>query len=293
MQNSSSCSRWAFAVHRRVADYSFTICGDDPQFLPLCEAIYPNSSSRDGGGGAPLYRLERERGGYVTARSPNRLLRRARHASRLFVPLEWWITYDILDSTRQHLHLHGGGFRAGNAAVLFPGAHGAGKTSLTLEALYRGYQVFGDEILVVDPAKRMLLPHPRCFVVKQSGFGLFPHLRALYRTRSPQKVGRSLNVWYVDPSEIRPDFMATAAPCRTLIFPRFRKGSGTDIAPVSEIDAVGRLLSCVFTFFPNTEASLSGVAALARGCEAFELRFGHLRKGFDAIEELLAERRSG
>ena len=160
-----------------------------------------------------------------------------------------------------------------------------------VSANYRGYQVFGDEILVIDPAKRMLLPHPRCFVVKQPGFDLFPQLRGLYRTRSPQKVGRSLNVWYVDPSEIRSDSMATAAPCRTLIFPRFRKGSGTDLAPVSEIDVVGRLLSYVFTFFPNTEASLSGVAALARDCEAFELRFGDLRNGFDAIDELLAKGR--
>lgn len=290
-RTSLSSHRGAFVTHRRVGDYSFRIRGDDAELFSLCDAIYPNSEWSGGDGKAPLYRLVREPGGTVAAFSSRRLLRRARHASRLLVPLEWWITYDILDSSPDKLHLHGGGFRYGKDAVLLPGAHGAGKTSLTLEALYRGAQIYSDEILIVDPVKNTLLAHPRCLVVKEPGMRLFPHLRGLYRSRSPQKVGRSVMVWYVNPREIEPNYLGSPAPCRWLIFPRFRKGSVTKITPVSELDAVGRLLPCIFTFYQNTGAALSGVAALARQCRAYELRFGDLRRGFDAIERLLAGRR--
>lgn len=284
-------SRWAFTRHRRVGEHAFRICGDDPEFLPLCDAIYPNSGRTAGDGADPLYRLVREPRGLVAAYSPRRLLTRSRKPDRLLVPLEWWITYDILYSHPQRLHLHGGGFRVGDAAVLLPGGHGAGKTSLTLEALYRGYQVYSDEILVVDPERVRLLPYPRCFVVKEPGMRLFPHLQGLYRTRGPQKAGRSVMVWYVNPREVRPDYLAPAAPCGWLLFPRFRAGAPTRLVPVSELEVVGKLLSCVFTFFLNTNATLTGVAALARRCRAYDLEFGELRQAFDAIEDLLAARR--
>jgi len=281
-------SGWAFTRHRRVGDYAFRICGDDPEFLRLCDAIYPNSAWSGGNGADPLYRLVREPRGLVAAYSPRELLKRSRSAARLLVPLEWWVTYDILAAHPQRLHVHGGGFRCGDAAVLLPGGHGAGKTSLTLEALSRGYQVYSDEILLVDPGRVRLHPYPRCFVVKEPGMRLFPRLQGLYRTRGPQKAGRSVMVWYVNPREIRSDYLAPPAPCRWLIFPRFRMGAAAEITPVSELDAIGRLLACVFTFFLNPDATLSGVAALARCCRAYDLRFGDLRRGFDAIEGLLA-----
>ncbi len=94
-------------------------------------------------------------------------------------------------------------------------------------------------------------------------------------------------VWYVNPGEIRPDYLATSVPCRWIIFPRFQAGAPTQLRPVSELKVVGKLLSCVFTFFLNTDATLTGLAALARTCRAYELEFGDLKEGADAIEELL------
>jgi hypothetical protein len=148
--------------------------------------------------------------------------------------------------------------------------------------------VYSDEILVVDPGQVLLRPYSRCFVVKEPGMHLFPHLQGLYRTRSPQKVGRSVMVRYVNPAEIRKDYLAPPAPCRWIVFPRFRPGAPTRLTPVSELEAVGRLLACVFTFFLNRDATLTGVAALARECRAYALEFGDLRSGFDAIEHLVA-----
>lgn len=279
---------WAFTLHRRVGDYAFRICGDDPKFLPLCDAIYPNSEWRGGNGRDPLYRIVREPRGFVAAYSPGQLLRRSRTPSRLLASLEWWITYNILHSQPWNLHLHGGGFLYQDAAVLLLGGHGAGKTSLTLEALYRGYQVYSDEILVVDPKRILVEPYPRCFVVKEQGMRPFPHLQGLYQTRGPQDVGRSVRVWYVNPGEIRADYLAPAAPCRWLIFPQFRPGARTGLTPVNELDSAGQLVSYAVTFPLSTSAALTGVAALARNCRAHELQFGNVHAGFDALEQLLA-----
>ena len=95
-------------------------------------------------------------------------------------------------------------------------------------------------------------------------------------------------VSYVNPVQIREDYLAPSAPCRWIIFPRFRPGAATHLTPVSELEVVGRLLACVFTFFLNRDATLTGLAALARNCRAFDLEFGELHAGFDAIERLLA-----
>src|SRR3972149_8928736 len=104
-------TRWAFTTCRRVGEHTFRICGDDPEFLPLCDAIYPNSEWTAGDGADPLYCLVREPKGLVAAYSSRQLLKRSRTPARLLVPLEWWITYDILYSHPQHLHLPGGGVR--------------------------------------------------------------------------------------------------------------------------------------------------------------------------------------
>jgi hypothetical protein len=288
--SSGNKTRWAFSACRRVGDYAFRICGDDPEFLSLCDAIYPNATWTGGNGTDPLYRLVNEPKGFVAAYSPRALLKRSRSVNRLLVPLEWWITYDILYSDPRNLHLHGGGFRAGDAAVLLPGGHGAGKTSLTLEALYRGYQVYNDEILIVEPERLLLRPYGRCFVVKESGRSLFPNLQYLHAVRGGTKMGQSVMVSYVNPGQIRQNYLAPSAPCRWIVFPRFRPGASTRLTPVSELEVVGRLLACVFTFFLNRDATLTGVAALARKCRAFDLEFGKLQDGFDAIETLLGNR---
>jgi hypothetical protein len=291
-QNSKTDHSWAFTEFRRVGHYTFKICGDNPAFLPLCDAIYPNAQWTGGNGTTPIYRLVNEPKGYVAAYSPRSLLKRSRSIGGLLTPFEWWITYDILYSNPRNLHLHGGGFRVGNAAVLLPGGHGAGKTSLTLQALYRGYQVYSDEILLVDPERLILQPYARCFVVKEPGLHLFPALQRIHAARSGRKHGRSVTVYYVNPGKVMEDYLASPAPCHWLIFPRFRAGSKACLRPLNELEVVGRLLACVFTFFLNRDATLTGVAALARQCQAFDFEFGDLHDGFDAIESLLAARRA-
>jgi hypothetical protein len=292
-----------FTLRRRVLDYSFRLAGEGDEFSSLCEAIYPNSGCRrgapDDARGGTLYRLSRDSRGLVSAdayrrrasgRGPLRraTLKRARSVKSLLGPLEWWITYDILYSHPQHIHLHGAGFRHEDAAVLLPGAHGAGKTSLALEALRRGYRVYGDEIQVIDARRLVALPYPRCFVVKEPGMRLFPGLRGVCRTRGPRKHGRVQDVYYVNPREIREDYRAAPARCRFLIFPHYSPGAGASLRPLDDLDVMGRLLASLFTFYLNREACVAAVAGLARRSQAFELRFGDLERGFDAIERLVA-----
>ncbi len=82
------------------------------------------------------------------------------------------------DEFQQYFALHCAAVMVGDGVVLFPGAHRAGKSLLTVALAASGHMVFGDDVVAIDPAGNKAL-----------SLGMLPRIRL---PLPPQAVGQDL-----------------------------------------------------------------------------------------------------
>ncbi|MBV8355411.1 MAG: hypothetical protein JO101_08840, partial [Candidatus Eremiobacteraeota bacterium] len=91
------------------------------------------------------------------------------------------------------------------AAIAFFGRPRIGKTTLVLELLRRGWQTFGDELFLLEPATGVAHPFPRAFRVPESAFRMLRD-EALMRTSRRDLLvtgDAGSRVWQaIDPAEV-------------------------------------------------------------------------------------------
>lgn len=80
--------------------------------------------------------------------------------------LEWRITSAGVDRVEGCGVFHAGALVRGDATVLLQGESGAGKTTLTLGLMARGWLPLADDVAIVDMATLGLRVFPRCFHVE-------------------------------------------------------------------------------------------------------------------------------
>lgn len=86
-------------------------------------------------------------------------------AQLLLTQLEWHAVTAALEATQSYIPVHGAALARDSAGVLLLADSGAGKTTLTLGLMRRGWQPLADDIVLIDPQTLAMLPFPRCFHV--------------------------------------------------------------------------------------------------------------------------------
>lgn len=83
----------------------------------------------------------------------------------LLTQLEWHVVTTALEATESYIPVHGAALARDSAGVLLLAESGAGKTTLTLGLMRRGWQPLADDIVLIDPQTLSIVPFPRCFHV--------------------------------------------------------------------------------------------------------------------------------
>jgi len=95
--------------------------------------------------------------------------------------------------------------RIRDRAVLIAGASGIGKTTLTLELLRRGAQLYGDEFACIRKSDRFVVGFPRTFMIREETLSVIeqPPLRSTCERSAPREQAVAGRVWdHIDPAEV-------------------------------------------------------------------------------------------
>ncbi len=191
----------------------------------------------------------------------------------LLAALEWRAVGAALAATARYALIHAAALRRGADTVLLLGKSGAGKTTLTLGLMGRGWEPFADDVALVDAHSLEVRAFPRCFHVDAATMVALP--------RRPQlKWSGSLPGYY------RPVHWAEGASRPTVIFLVSRDPErATSRVPVSQAETAGAMLAATIrNRLSSSELAHVTVllAAQARGC--FELNSMSLTAALDSIE---------
>jgi hypothetical protein len=186
--------------------------------------------------------------------------------------LEWFTLSQALGAMTNHVAFRAAALTRDSTTILIVDKSGAGKTTLTLGLMGRGWQLLADDLTLVDPKTLAIKPYPRCFHLDNSTRDLIAD-----------------NILLELPGNVsgyaRPTQFAREAPPPTAIFEAHR--CPTCMAarmPLMQASAAGDLLAEA----ANTQVPVSHMARtaarIAAGATCYQLKYGPLDGSLNLIE---------
>lgn len=193
--------------------------------------------------------------------------------------VEWFVIYSGVSSCADTLLIHGAALRRGAAALLLLGESGAGKTTLTLGLLARGWLPYGDDVTLVNPVTLDVRAFPRYFHVDAATRDLFAAVRVLRRPR--------VAVEHAAPRR----WARVPAQPTAIVVARRDPHLPARISAISRAEAAGALLHAAMeTPMPRGEVAhaVARIAATVAGC--YRLDNGELQATLDLLEAAVGPR---
>jgi hypothetical protein len=159
-----------------------------------------------------------------------RTLEGAGRIGNLLAVLEWRSVDAALSATDQYAIAHGAALRRGTDTLVLLGKSGAGKTTLTLGLMGRGWEPYTDDAILIDARSLEVGAFPRCFHVDAATLVALP-------ARPPLEKAGGLSGY------LRPLRWASAAsqPSAIVVVERNPR-LPTATRPLSQAEAAGALL---------------------------------------------------
>lgn len=211
--------------------------------------------------------------GWVVTNSGSRDHRRETDPQGLLSHLEWLVASQSIAASSACVAFHGAALARGDETVLLLANSGAGKTTLTLGLMERGWSPLTDDIVLVNNDTLTIRAFPRCFHVDQSTEALLSdHTLFAQRGRLPG---------YVSPAQWP---AGEHAPTRIFAVQRCETCPSSRSA-IMQAEAAGILLAqAIENQLTASQIArvVAGVAGKARGC--YRLRNGHLEGALNLID---------
>lgn len=162
-------------------------------------------------------------------------------------------------------------------AWLLCGPSGAGKTSLAVGLILRGWQWLSDELALVDAGDlTRILGFRRNFNLKESSFALFPETAAGPHAREFFSSYRRQRVRFFDPEDFAPGSAREEARLAGVIFPRFDpEAVVSQVSRKPGLEAVQGMLAEMAGWQPWGLTFLSNAA---HELPAFDFVYAHPRR---------------
>jgi hypothetical protein len=190
----------------------------------------------------------------------------------------------LLPAGEEYVSLHAAALARDDVAVLLAGPPGAGKTTITLALLERGWTYLSDDLAPVSIDSGLVAPVPKPLHVKDpSAWRNGPA-----RWTSPSWVPKPKKTFLV-PADRWP--VATEpVPVRAVIFPRYQPGAPLTLEPLGAGTALARCAQNAREPTAVPEKTLPVLAQLLRGAEAFSMTHGAASAVADRLAALVQYR---
>jgi hypothetical protein len=186
----------------------------------------------------------------------------------------------------QSLLLHAACLRNAGRRIILVGTEGAGKTTLTLNLMLRGYEIEGDENVFVDG--RGVIARPRGMRVKERALAQLPKIadRIAAAPYLTDVYGRK--IYNLDPRMLGARWQIQEGAVDLVVLLRSNHGGASSMRPLGPL-AAGRELMAEIGF-PATGrgGAVAALAGLTARAQAFDLSLGSSPQAIGLIDRLFA-----
>jgi len=190
------------------------------------------------------------------------------------------------EALKENFLFHASVLKKHGTTAIFPGQPGSGKTTLAAVLMKHGCRFFSDEIAVLNTKSLCVSPLPMPMSIKPGAVsplsryypGLIQHPVHL---RADGKMVR-----YVSPSFSNlPESLAGSTPVHFIVFPKYREGAVTTLAPLDKIEVLQRLAGTGSSLRTLTDQDVAAMISLVERCSSYELVYADIAEAVSLLEE--------
>ena len=193
--------------------------------------------------------------------------------------LEWNVMGAALAQRNDLVHLHGAALCAPTerAGIVFVGDSGAGKTTLTLALMLRGFAPFGDDVTLMRPDTEELVPFRRAFHTDETTWRV---LEPLAGGPVPAANGPT---GYFSP----PQWAREPVPVRWLLVLDRRPGQAPHLVSLTPTEAAASILAHTIGFSRAPQRTLALCTRLTGRIACYRFVTGALLESAAVIQRLV------
>jgi hypothetical protein len=261
----------------RILGHKLTLGTDDDSMRDALEQLWEPFIDAEGCAGNPTIEVLTAHGWelHVTGSEPKlesgpwRLLIEARNA----------IVEAAIERTSGILDLHAAVVVRGGSALLLVGAPYAGKTSLALELVKKGWSYFSDDVAPIHVRSKKVVPFPKPLGIKMRTWSDY----WAFWKRPPPWVPDEEEAFLV-PGPPAPSNVADAT-IDHIVMLRFQLGAAPELAPLSS----GRTAAmCADQVRGLDERKLKAISEICRRADTAFLTYGSVDEAVPLVERLAA-----
>ena len=288
---------WAAEICFEILDHRILVRTVSAAFADIVRRMLRSFPHAEGASGSPEITFsivpEQATGAQETWAfyRDGQLIKRTSEYWKLLRILEWQLDLFMTRVETRHLLLHSGSLAINGSGIILPGSSKAGKSSLTMALLLRGFGYFSDELTAISTMSGELAAFPKPLSCRDPS--LFPDLltreeiwfgpRMLdYRTNGHSKSP----VWFAHPEDIRQESVSEPVPVSFMIFPQYEAEEPTRLVPMPKAQAMRKLVRHTLNFPTLGESGFRQLATIVENAEAYTLSGSGLPASADLVEQL-------
>jgi hypothetical protein len=203
--------------------------------------------------------------------------------------LEWGLNWCVYSLSHAHLTLHAAVLERGGRALILPAPSGSGKSTLCAGLAFGGWRLLSDELALICPTERNLIPNPRPISLKNESI---PVVREFAPDAEIGSLVRETLKGVV--AHVRaPASAVTASRSRAepgwIVLPRYRPGATACLTPLPRARALLQLVENAFNYDVFGAEGFELLASMVGRSRCFELEYGRLPEAVDLLSRLAAE----
>lgn len=200
--------------------------------------------------------------------------------------LEWGLNWCVYSLSHAHLTLHAAVLERGGRALILPAPSGSGKSTLCAGLAFGGWRLLSDELALVCPAQRDLIPNPRPISLKNESIRVVQEFAPRLEVGSVVRETLKGVVAHVKPPTSAVAAAATRARPGWIVLPRFRPGAAAKLTALPRARALMALVENAFNYDVFGSDGFDLLASVVDRSDCFEFEYSSLPEAVAVFERL-------
>jgi HprK-related kinase A len=202
--------------------------------------------------------------------------------------VEWGLNYAIAGLAHQYLIVHAAAVEKNGKVAIFPGAPGAGKSTLCAGLIHRGWRLLSDELALIRRQDGKVTPLARPVNLKNQSIDLMRSFApgAVFSAAAHDTAKGSVALMRAPEESL--DRVDEAAPPGWIVFPQWRKGDPARLTPFSRPAGLVELAHNAMNYSLHGARGFELLAGIFAGSGCYRFTYGDLNEAASAMNALAA-----
>lgn len=200
---------------------------------------------------------------------------------------EWGLNWCIANNAHEHLNIHAAVVERHGIALLLPGSPGSGKSTLCAALVIAGWRLLSDEMALVSLQSGLVTPVPRPISLKNDSIDLIRSQSSNIFIGDVTRDTAKGNVAHMRAPCESVDAAERAVPAGLLVFPKYRAGSTTRLAPIDGGNALLRMAENSFNYNILGRTGFERLAGTVESCACYDLEYSNLPETLALLDQLI------